>query len=71
MDPHATLEAFDRAIMEHDRESVAIHADSLIGWLEKGGYHPCGPNGTDWRGNLTHKQLASMLRTVRAVAEMK
>ena len=70
MDPVATLEAFDRAMMQRDRQAVAEHADALIGWLEKGGYMPVGPHGADWRGSLTAKQLASMLREVRAVAEM-
>lgn len=70
MDPVATLAAFDDAIVHHDRVTVAETADALIGWLEKGGFMPCGPNGTDWRGRLTSNQFASMLRTVRAVAEM-
>jgi hypothetical protein len=70
MDPVAALEAFDRAMMERDRPAVAEHADALVGWLEKGGFKPCGPNGTDWRGQLTTGQLASYFRTARAIAEM-
>lgn len=70
MDPVATLKAFDDAMSAHDRPAVAEAADALIGWLEKGGFMPCGPNGCDWRGYLSANQLASYFRMARAIAEM-
>ncbi len=70
MDPHATLELFDTAMDENDREAIVQPATDLIIWLERGGFMPCGPNGTDWRGKLTSNQLASYLRMARAIAEM-
>jgi hypothetical protein len=70
MDPVATLEAIDTAMRNKDRAAIAEHADALIGWLERGGFMPVGPHGTDWRGKLDRSELKSVLRWVRAVAEM-
>ena len=70
MDPVAALKLFDDAMTAHDRPAIAEAADALVGWLEKGGFMPCGPNGADWRGKLSSSQLASYFRTARAIAEM-
>lgn len=71
MDPVACLERLDAAMAALDRQEIAASADDLISWLEKGGFMPCGPNGCDWRGYLTPAQLTSMLRNMRAIAEMR
>ncbi len=70
MDPVAALAAFDRGMMTRDRAAIAEHAGALIGWLEKGGFMPCGPHGTDWRGKLTPGQLTSYFRACQHIAEM-
>lgn len=70
MDPNATLGELDKAMSCGDRPRVAELADALVGWIEKGGFLPVGPHGSDWRGKLSAGQFASHFRAVRAVAEM-
>lgn len=70
MDPCTTLREIDRAMACGDRASIAEFCGALIGWLEKGGFMPVGPHGGDWRGSLSPQQLCSVLRSMRAIAEM-
>lgn len=70
MDPVAALEAFDAAMMARDLDAIAEYADALVGWLSKGGFKPCGPHGSDWRGKLTDGEMMSMFRMARHIAEI-
>lgn len=70
MDPIATIRDFDLAEADRDREAIAVFADAMVGWLEKGGFMPIAPEG-DWRRGLTRGQALAHFRTVRAIAEMR
>lgn len=70
MDPMTALQDFCQAMQAHDREGVALAANALVGWIEKGGYLPAGPYDPPWIGQLTRDQIASYFRAVRHIAEM-
>ena len=70
MDPVAALEKIDNALFgDGTADDIVEYGEALIGWLEKGGFRSCGPNGTDWRGQLTTNQLASVIRMTVAAAK--
>lgn len=68
MDPTATIREYERANTLRNTEDIAIYADAMVGWLEKGGFMPdC--NGR-WYGTLDRHKLTCYFRDVRAIAEM-
>ena len=40
MDPQATWQSMIQALIDDDRESASEHAQSLIDWLDRGGFSP-------------------------------
>lgn len=66
MDPVACWKDIERGLLEGDRERVADSCDTLIGWIEKGGYPPIVHANFQSRTDMLR-----YLRDLRAVAEMK
>lgn len=66
MDPVACWKDIERGFTERDRERIADSCDTLIGWLEKGGFAPLNSAGMP-----DVKHFLRYLRDLRAVAEMK
>lgn len=66
MDPEEADKALVRAFSDRSRVDIAEAADSLIGWIEKGGFIP--QRLTD--AFVGKKAVLWYLRDVRATAEM-